>query len=149
MKPFLDYLFEGFESEIPVPKTDEITKRISDEIAEAKKSGDLETAGGISDGYHTFKELYHHRAILFATILNNPAFKPIAWKARQHEDGTMYDGMFIVGINTPAGQASYHYDLDPYWDMFQVQELEHAPHFDGYTPAESIERIKSLWNLYL
>ena len=149
MSTFLDFLSEGLESEIPMTKTEEITKRISDEIAAAKEDGSLETAGGISDGYHTFKELYHHRAILFATILNNPMFAPIAWKAKLHEDGSMYDGMFIVGIDTPAGQASYHYDLDPYWDMFKVKELEHAPHFDGYTPAESIERIKSLWSMYL
>ena len=26
--------------------------------------------GKLSDGYHTFDELYHHRAILFATICN-------------------------------------------------------------------------------
>lgn len=105
----------------------------------------------ISDTYHTFGELYHHRAILFATIVNNPILKDLAWKSKQHDDpeNPMYDGMFIVGINTPDGQATYHYDVDPYWDMFQVQELERAPKYDGHTPADAIERIKSLWKLYL
>lgn len=97
--------------------------------------------GKVSDGYHTFDELYHHRAILFTVICHDHA--ELAWKSRQHDDGTMYDGMFIVGIETPMGQATYHYDIDPYWDMFQVKELEHAPKWDGHTPDQAIERILS------
>ena len=75
-----------------------------------------QVTGETSDGYHTFNELYHHRAVLFSVIVEN--YRDAAWKARKHHDGTIYDGMFIVGIDTPWGQASYHYDLDPYWDMF-------------------------------
>ena len=98
--------------------------------------------GETSDGYHTFNELYHHRAVLFSVIVK--AFPERAWKARQHHDGTMYDGMFIVGIDTPEGQASYHYDINPYWDMFACLELERAPEWDGHTPAQAIERIGKL-----
>ena len=98
--------------------------------------------GETSDGYHTFNELYHHRAVLFSVIVK--AFQEKAWKARLHHDGTMYDGMFIVGIDTPEGQASYHYDIDPYWDMFECRELERAPEWDGHTPAQAIERIRKL-----
>ena len=98
--------------------------------------------GETSDGYHTFNELYHHRAVLFSVIVK--AFHDKAWKARQHHDGTMYSGMFIVGIDTPEGQASYHYDIDPYWDMFECRELERAPEWDGHTPAQAIERIRKL-----
>ena len=98
--------------------------------------------GETSDGYHTFNELYHHRAVLFSVICNT---RPsISWKSRQHHDGTMYDGMFIVGINTPDGPATYHYDVEPYWKMFRVPELPHAPEWDGHTPAQAIERI---WKL--
>lgn len=56
----------------------------------------------------------------------------------------MYDGMFIVGIQTPEGQATYHYDVDPYWDIFHIKELESAPAWDGHTPDEAIRRIASL-----
>lgn len=52
--------------------------------------------------------------------------------------------MFIVGINTPKGQATYHYDIDPYWDMFKCKELERAPEWDDHTPTQAIERISSL-----
>ena len=95
-----------------------------------------------SDGYHTFKELYHHRAVLFAALIAQMPEK--AWKSKQHSDGTMFDGMFIVGIETPDGQATYHYDIDPYWGLFRCRELDHAPEWDGHTPAQAIERIEQM-----
>lgn len=98
--------------------------------------------GETSDGYHTFNELYHHRALLFSVIVRN--YPELCWKSKRHHTGDMYEGMFIVGINTPDGQASYHYDIDPYWDMFDCEELEFAPEWDGHTPDQAIERIGKL-----
>ena len=98
--------------------------------------------GDTSDGFHTFNELYHHRAVLFSVIVRD--HRELAWKSKAHHDGTMYDGMFIVGIETPQGQATYHYDIDPYWDMFDCKELDRAPEWDGHTPDEAIERIATL-----
>lgn len=115
-------------------------------VVEAATLGS-EINGDTSDGYHTFNELYHHRAVLFSVCVAANSSK--AWKARKHHDGTMYDGMFIVGIDTPEGQATYHYDLDPYWDMFWCRELESAPEWDGHTPGEAIERIASLRNVVM
>lgn len=101
--------------------------------------------GSTSDGYHTFDELYHHRAVLFSVVVS--AFPDKAWKAKAHSDGTMYGGMFIVGIDTPDGQATYHYDIDPYWGMFRCKELARAPEWDGHTPEQAIERIGKLTGL--
>jgi hypothetical protein len=98
--------------------------------------------GEISDGYHTFNELYHHRAILFSVICNQN--KEISWKSKSHYDGTMYENMFIVGIDTPDGQATYHYNVNPYWKMFNVKAYDFAPKFDGHTPEQAIERISKL-----
>ena len=98
--------------------------------------------GDVSDGYHTFNELYDHRAKLFATVCHG--HQDLAWKSLRHEDGSMYDGMFIVGIDTPLGQATYHYDIDHYWDMFKVKEFERAPKWDGHTACDAIQRIYSL-----
>lgn len=98
--------------------------------------------GEISDGYHSFNELYDHRAKLFSVICNSN--KELAWKSKLHDTGDMYDGMFIVGIDTPNGQATYHYDIELYWDMFDVKELKKAPKWDGHTSSEAIERILSL-----
>lgn len=102
----------------------------------------LTVDGNTSDGYHTFNELYHHRAVLFSVICNDRPTQ--AWKSKLHDDGTMFEGMFIVGIETPGGQATYHYDIDPYWEMFDVSELPHAPKWDGHTPDEAIGRIGKL-----
>ena len=93
--------------------------------------------GDMSDGYHTFNELYHHRAVQNARY---------AWKSKLHADGTMYDNMFIVGMNLPIKGAlypvTYHYDIEPYWDMFNVKELERAPNWDGHTPWDAVDRLE-------
>lgn len=108
------------------------------DVVEIPKSG----IGDLSDGYHTFNELYHHRAVLFSAICNSMPDK--AWKSKLHDTGDMYEGMFIVGIETPNGQATYHYDIEPYWDMFKVKEFDKAPKWDGHTPAEAIKRIADI-----
>ena len=115
-----------------------------EKIVERQPTVDAEPfiTGETSDGYHTFNELYHHRAVLFSVIVK--AFEDKAWKSRKHHDGTMYDGMFIVGVETPYGQATYHYDMEPYWEMFCCKEIERAPEWDGHTPAQAIERIGKL-----
>ena len=95
----------------------------------------------ISDGYHTFGELYYHRMILFLRILKD--HKDLAWRSKQHHDGTMFDGDFICGIDTPKGQYTYHYDLK-YWDLFEgIKVLDKAPEYDGHKP-EDIGRLLSL-----
>lgn len=108
-------------------------------IKRDKKHGLISTKN-LSDGYHTFGELYHHRARLFAVIVNT--YKDKAWKSWLHDDGTMFDGMFIVGIKTPQGQYSYHYNPE-YWNSFEVEELEKAPPYDGHMPSD-IDRLLSL-----
>ena len=117
-----------------------LNKEVIDKLLDINH--DKKSIGECSDGYHTFNELYDHRAKLFAIICE--VFKDLAWKSKKHDTGDMYDGMFIVGINTPQGQATYHYDIDPYWDMFNVKELDNAPKWDGHTPTEAINRILSL-----
>lgn len=127
------------------PKEEEKYKALSIAIDSILNDGIhimKEIDGNTSDGYHTFNELYHHRAVLFSVIVKT--FSDKAWKSKQHNDGTMYDGMFVVGIDTPEGQATYHYDIKPYWDMFECRELERAPEWDGHTPAQAIERIGRL-----
>lgn len=86
-----------------------------------------------SDGSHTFEELYYHRMMLFAVICNQN--KSRAWKSKLHDDGTMYDNYFIVGILTSEGQYSYHYHIK-YWDLFEVATLKHAPLWDGHKPDD-------------
>lgn len=96
--------------------------------------------GSFSDSHHSFDELYYHRMKLFALICNT--YYKHAWKSKLHDDGTMYDDYFIVGVTTDKGDYSYHYHLD-YWDYFKVEELQFAPPWDGHKP-EDINRVLDL-----
>lgn len=95
---------------------------------------------GVSDGAHTFGELYYQRMALFNVIVNQ--HKSESWKSKLHEDGTMFDDYFIVGIETPEGPYTYHYEMK-YWTAFDVRELKNAPPFDGHTAAD-VHRLFSL-----
>lgn len=101
---------------------------------------EVESKKQISDGYHTFEELYFHRMMLFAVICKT--FKDRAWKSWKHHDGTMFEGMYIVGVETPEGQYTYHYNAE-YWDVFDVKVLESAPEWDGHQP-KGVTRLLSL-----
>lgn len=112
-------------------------RRIQSLIDKYKKENPNESVGELSDTYHSFNDLYKHRTVLFAAFI---ASVPYSWKTRKHEDGSMYDGMFVAGCPTPDGMISYHIDNE-YWDLFKIPVLEHAPHFTGYTPDDVIERL--------
>ena len=95
----------------------------------------------ITDGWHTFEELYYHRMML--TLALAKSHLEHSWKSKQHDDGTMFEGSFIVGFNTPVGQYSYHYGLE-YWELFKdIKTLDKAPKYDGHQPKD-IERLLSL-----
>lgn len=113
-------------------------KEINKELVEMRDNG--YSRKEISDGYHTFKELYYHRMVLFSIICNQN--KEVAWKSWKHDDGTMFEDNFIVGVTTPKGQYTYHYHED-YWDYFKVKVLEKAPVYDGHKP-EDIDRLFDL-----
>lgn len=92
------------------------------------------------DEYHSFNDLYTQRMYLTALAFNsNPT---IAWKAKEHSDGSMFPGYFIVGITTPLGQYTYHYKLE-HWDLFKVPELKRAPEWDGHT-SNDVQRLLSI-----
>ena len=113
-------------------------KKINDQIENYKKETG-NSVDDISDGYHSFGDLYKHRTYLLALAMIH---MPYAWKSRVHEDGTMYDGMFVVGFPTPNGMVTYHCDNE-FWEDFKVPVIPHAPHFDGYTDKDVLDREKA------
>lgn len=96
----------------------------------------------LSDGFHTFRQLYYQRMMLFATIVKQNKDK--AWKSLRHEDGELCfgGGWFIVGIDTPEGSYTYHYK-DNYFSLFDCEELERSKHWDGHTEKD-VTRLLSL-----
>lgn len=100
--------------------------------------------GDLSDGYHTFNSLYYQRLMLFAALVK--AHKERAWKSYRHEDGELCfgGGWFVVGIDTPEGIYTYHYE-NQYFDLFDCEELPVGKRWDGHT-EKNVIRLLSITN---
>ena len=114
---------------------------IRDMITWLEKQGEPQDKGEISDGYHTFNELYYYRMLYNAAFFNLLP-KELVHKSKRHHDGEecFGGGWFIVIANLPTGQISNHYELKD-WDLFQIPEKEVADEWDGHTPQEAAKRL--------
>lgn len=109
-------------------------------------------ANKISDGYHTFGELYEHRLALYIALcrlLNQKYNLQIdgqgVWRSKAHSDGTVWDGWFILGISTIKGQQiTYHLPMEKWGQTEFAATLDKAPEFDGHTPDDALSRLSSL-----
>jgi len=112
----------------------------------------------ISDGYHSFKELYDHRVVLFIALCNTlsnidwllqdnndwivDSKKP--WKSKLHFDNTMWDGWFIAGIGTEKWDTlTYHLPISE-WDNLDVSILSNAPEWDWHTADDVLLKLRDI-----
>lgn len=111
-------------------------------IKEICKVAHIDDISDLSDGYHTFRQLYYQRMMLFAALVKQNRDR--AWKSLRHEDGKLCfgGGWFIVGIDTPEGSYTYHYE-DNYFSLFDCVELERGKTWDGHTEKD-VTRLLSL-----
>ncbi len=128
-------------------KADEAIARL-----QALREGSPPT-GRMSDGFHTFDELYDHRITLFLALCRqcdvadySRKFRSRVWRSRLHSDGSSLPGWFIMGIGKePGEQITYHLP-DARWseaDFLDAEStLERAPTFDGHTSADVLKRIR-------
>ncbi|ACU61345.1 WDGH domain-containing protein [Chitinophaga pinensis] len=123
--------------------------QINSNIHDRRAGGYPEGIGRISDGYHTFDELYAHRIALFKA-LSRALFgltvyeADFPWKSKLQSNGTMEEGWFIAGIGSATGkQITYHIPISE-WDEWCANEIPYAPAWDGHTSADVIKRLKSL-----
>lgn len=106
------------------------------------------------DGYHTFTELYDHRITLFIALCRTllreaKGGEPYAnggiWRSAFHNDGSSFNGWFIMGIRTdPSHQISYHLPIVRWKETEFAFTLKKAPEWDGHTSADVLERLKVL-----
>ena len=106
-----------------------------------EKQGEPKDKGEVSDGYHTFNELYRYRMLYNAAFFNLLP-KELVHKSKRHHNGEecFGGGWFIVMANLPTGQISNHYELKD-WDLFQIPERDVADEWDGHTPQEAADRL--------
>ena len=106
--------------------------------------------GSVSDGYHTFDELYLYRLLYNAAFFNElaKAGEVKVCKSHRHSSGEecFGGGWFIVMAELPTGQISNHYE-DKDWDLFNIPELEFAWEWDGHTPNDAADRLKKFIEL--
>lgn len=110
----------------------------------------------ISDGYHTFEELYEHRVELFIALCKmysrweslaakGITYYPSVWRSELHSDESKIDGWFIMGLGFSKGkQITYHLPMSKWEDTKFAWTIEKAPEFDGHTSDDVLERLKSL-----
>lgn len=105
--------------------------------------------GDVSDGFHTFNQLYAHRMALTAALfraLDGRRSGISPWRSLLHHDGRVPfgEGWFIVGVTLPGvGQISYHYPLR-YWHDFDIPgvlTLELAEPYDGHEADDVVLRL--------
>ena len=124
----------------------------TDEMIECKveKETKPKDMGEVSDGYHTFNELYEYRMLYNAALFNEFAKQGLydVHKSRKHSDGKYPFGdsnWFIVMAELPTGQISNHYEMKD-WGKFQIPEKEVANKWDGHSPRDVADRLISFTN---
>jgi hypothetical protein len=111
--------------------------------------------GEVSDGYHTFDELYEHRITLYialckilAQIYNNCSEGLpwcYIWRSKIHSDGSEWPGWFLLGINYQQGnQITYHLPLGRWEETNFAKDADIAPPFDGHTSSDVLDRLKNI-----
>lgn len=88
----------------------------------------------VSDGFHTFSELYDHRCLLFVSLcLSSPSF--CAWRK------DFEDGFFVLFMETRNGQISYHL-ADKYLPLVKDRIVNNpAYEWDGHTSKDVVDRL--------
>lgn len=105
--------------------------------------------GCVSDGCHTFDELYHYRALYNAAFFNELAKdqKYNVHVSFRHNTGEYCFGgnYFIVMADLPTGRISNHYPKK-YWNLFTCEYKPLADKWDGHTSQEAADRIEKYLN---
>lgn len=117
---------------------------------------DAEKIGELSDGHHTFDELYEHRHLLFLAFLEALTDQPFdvfqPWMSERHHGGGQFVGWFIAGVKINDKQITYHLPMR-LWDLAEkigsapgqtgIAILDSAPEWDGHTAADVLKRLEN------
>jgi len=136
------YELEGLKEPL-IDEYNELNNRVIDINNDIKEYG---IGDNISDGHHTFSELYDFRLAYNVALFNTWGAFGLndVHKSKLHDDGSIPFGdpdMFIVVANTPSGQISNHYNVK-HWDLFEIEERDIASVFDGHTPSDVVRILK-------
>ena len=96
--------------------------------------------GEVSDGDHSFDDLYDHRNLVFLALLNA---LNTGWYSEQHHDGSAFDGWFIAGVELAEGEQITYHLPNKYLELASLclVHLEFAPEWDGHKSTDVLERL--------
>ena len=104
----------------------------------------------ISDGYHTFDDLYKHRVMLYMCVcrlaIETMDFE--CWKSTKHNDESVYDGWFIMGlvsVNDPTLNITYHLPMTCFDNCDFAVTIDKAPEWDGHSSFDVLERLSKMF----
>lgn len=99
----------------------------------------------VSDGYHTFGELYTHRIALYIALCSvlSKDGEGYVWVSKTHSDGSIWDGWFLLGIGVANGQQLTYHLPNEYWErcIEFAKVLDIAPEFDGHSSDDVLNRL--------
>lgn len=96
----------------------------------------------LSDGYHTFDELYQHRILLYLNFTVCALQLSSSWDAcwKPH-----YPGWPVLFLETPKGQISYHFE-ERYLPLIEERGIrrDDLHEWDGHTSENVLARLTEL-----
>ena len=102
--------------------------------------------GDVSDGYHTFDELYAHRCLLFLSLVQTLKIHgDFSYWVRDHFDGWDLVVCDLPMIDGKPGQISYHVPVKYRAALRAIPERKLEDHkWDGHTSQDVVARISEL-----
>lgn len=111
----------------------------------------LDELKNVSDGYHTFSELYDQRSVLYlllVKIYTSEDYLINAWYKPDHYPN--YDCVYLQRVNCDGeyidkSQVSFHVHIK-YREMYEDAIGKYTPgmhpEYDGHTKEEVLERLR-------
>ena len=118
-----------------------LIEKINKEIKDHEHEIDTDL---ISDTWHTFKELYTHRNILYIKLCKELSMKKDFWvfKTKEHDDESIMEGYLILGVKLPDNSyISYHMNIENWALCDFAQEIEKSPIKGKYTSNDALTNL--------
>ena len=104
----------------------------------------------ISDGYHTFDELYQHRILLFLALIKSLSFDGVTTMKYRPDHYEGWDAVYLELGGNPRKQISYH--LPSSYRNIVASHCDLADDnykWDGHSSKDVIDRLYNYVNEYI
>ncbi len=96
----------------------------------------------ISNGFHTFRELYDQQVALLSVI--SALIPAYCVKSKQSHDGNMSKGMFTMRINYPNIKPITFHLKNEYWDKIPCAESDQLRECEMLHATNNLKRLEEL-----